>query len=354
MKPLPEPAPYPRLVADIGGTHVRFALIDRPGAEMRALRTLRCADFAGPLGALQAWLADTGATLPAVAAFGIATPVAGDEVVMTNHPWRFSVEALRSALGLQRLMVVNDFSALALALPGLAQVAGACERIGGGEAQPDAAIGLLGAGTGLGVSGLIPAAGGRVPLQGEGGHVSLPASTPREAQMVARLAARYGHVSAERVLSGPGLVALYEALCELDGVPAEPLSAEAVSARGLGGSCRHCVEALSMFCALLGTVAGDLALTLGARGGIYIGGGIVPRLGTFFAASAFRARFEAKGRYQPYLARIATWVIRAPQAALSGACAALDACIPLGHTACAPNPPPRQPTRGGDPGQTQR
>ena len=175
-----------------------------------------------------------------------------------------------------------------------------------------------------------------MPLQGEGGHVSLPASTPREAQVAAWLAARHGHVSAERVLSGPGLLALYTALCALDGVPAETLSAEAVSARGRDGTCPHCVEALSMFCALLGTVAGDLALTLGARGGIYIGGGIVPQLGEFFARSPFRARFEAKGRFQPYLARIPTWVIRSPHVALIGASAALDAQIEVGYTAFDP------------------
>ena len=334
--PAPSPsAPWPRLVADIGGTNVRFALIARPGAAPSALLSLRCADFAGPGEALQAWLAETGAALPGVAAFGIATPISGDEVAMTNHPWRFSVCALRAALGLQRLRVVNDFTALALGLPGLAEEA--CERIGGGEAQPGAAIGLLGAGTGLGISGLIPAPGGPVPLQGEGGHVSLPASTPREAQVVAWLAARHGHVSAERVLSGPGLLALYAALCALDGVPAETTAAEAVSARGRDGSCPYCVDALSMFCALLGTVAGDLALTLGARGGIYIGGGIVPQLGEFFARSPFRARFEAKGRFQPYLARIPTWVIRSPHVALIGASAALDAHIAVGYTACEPD-----------------
>ena len=327
-------APWPRLVADIGGTNVRFALIAHPGAAPSALRSLRCADFAGPGEALQAWLADAGASLPTVAAFGIATPITGDEVAMTNHPWRFSVSALRAALGLQRLRVVNDFTALALGLPGLA--IDACERIGGGEAQPGAAIGLLGAGTGLGISGLIPAPGGPVPLQGEGGHVSLPASTPREAQVVAWLAVRHGHVSAERVLFGPGLLSLYAALCDLDRVPAETLTAETVSARGRDGTCPHCVEALSMFCALLGTVAGDLALTLGARGGIYIGGGIVPQLGEFFARSPFRARFEAKGRFQPYLARIPTWVIRSPHVALIGASAALDAQIEVGYTAFDP------------------
>ena len=323
-----------RLVADIGGTNARFALIEAPGAAPSHIRVLACADFTGPEAAVHAYLAAEGVSTPCAAAFGIANPVTGDRVAMTNHHWAFSVDALRTTLGLDRLLLVNDFTALALSLPHLATVE--LEQVGDGEARPGQAIALLGAGTGLGISGLVPAGDTLVPLQGEGGHVSLPASTPREAQVVAWLAARHGHVSAERVLSGPGLLALYTALCALNGVPAETLSAEAVSARGRDGTCPHCVEALSMFCALLGTVAGDLALTLGARGGIYIGGGIVPQLGEFFARSPFRARFEAKGRFQPYLARIPTWVIRSPHVALIGASAALDAQIEVGYTAFDP------------------
>lgn len=336
MRPPLCSAAYPRLIADIGGTNARFALIERPGGELLALRSLPCAGFDGPAEAVRAWLADTGAALPAVAAFGIATPVGGDTVAMTNQHWRFSVEALRATLGLQCLRVINDFTALALALPGLSE--DVLERVGGGEARPGAPIGLLGPGTGLGISGLVPAPGGPVPLQGEGGHVSLPACTAREAQVVAWLAMRHGHVSAERVLSGPGLVALHDALRALDGAPAVPLSAEEVGARGQAAACRYCMDALSMFCALLGTVAGDLALTLGARGGIYIGGGVVPRLGEFFAHSAFRVRFEAKGRFQPYLAQIPTWVIRSPHAGLLGASAALDVGFEIGYTACATLP----------------
>ena len=140
------------------------------------------------------------------------------------------------------------------------------------------------------------------------------------------------------VRSGPGLVALHDALRALDGAPAVPVSAEEVSTRAQAAACPYCMEALSMFCALLGTVAGDLALTLGARGGIYIGGGVVPRLGEFFAHSAFRTRFEAKGRFQPYLAQIPTWVIRSPHAALLGASAALDVGFEIGYTACAKLP----------------
>jgi glucokinase len=325
------PAPYPRLVADIGGTNARFAIIASPGAAPTHLRSMRCADHAGPQAALQAWRADTGATPPEVAAFGIATPLTGDQVAMTNHPWKFSIGALRAALGLRRLTLVNDFTALAFSLPLLG--ADDLRPVGAGKAYAGAACGLIGAGTGLGVSGLLPAPGGYVPLQGEGGHVSLPASTPREAAVIAVLAARHGHVSAERALSGPGLCALHDALRALDGAPALELAPAQVSARALDASCPFCVEAVGLFCALLGTVAGDLALTLGARGGIYIGGGVVPRLGELFLRSAFRERFVAKGRFRPWLEQVPTQVIVAPHAALIGASAALDAVIEVGVSA---------------------
>ena len=329
----PASAPYPRLVADIGGTNARFALVQAPGAAPTQLRSLRCAEHAGPEAALRAWLEDTRTRLPDCAAFGIATPIDGDAVAMTNHPWRFSIGTLRAALGLRRLTVVNDFTALALSLPALGD--DDLVRVGGGEARADSARALIGAGTGLGVSGLLPAPGGWVPLQGEGGHVTLPATNAREAAVVAWLGARHGHVSAERVLSGPGLVALHEALCALDEVPHVERTAAEITEHALAGGCHHCVEALELFCALLGTVAGDLALTLGARGGLYIGGGIVPRLGDFFLRSAFRERFVAKGRFRPWLEQIPTWVILAPHAALIGASAALDRAIEVGFTSLA-------------------
>ncbi|MBV2263422.1 MAG: glucokinase [Thauera sp.] len=329
----PARAPYPRLVADIGGTNARFALIEAPDAAPTRLRTLRCAEHAGPEAALRAWLEDTGTAVPDFAAFGIATPIDGDAVAMTNHPWRFSVGALRAALGLRRLTVVNDFTALALSLPALGD--GDLLSVGGGEPRAGAARALIGAGTGLGVSGLLPAPGGWVPLQGEGGHVTLPATNAREAAVVAWLGARHGHVSAERVLSGPGLVSLHEALRALDGLPHVERTPAEITEQALAGGCHHCVEALELFCALLGTVAGDLVLTLGARGGLYIGGGIVPRLGDFFLRSAFRVRFVAKGRFRAWLEQVPSWVIVAPHAALTGASAALDRPIEVGFTALA-------------------
>jgi glucokinase len=167
--------------------------------------------------------------------------------------------------------------------------------------------------------------GGWVPLQGEGGHVSLAAATPREAAVLDQLRQRHGHASAERAVCGPGLEALHEALSRVDGVgDSSPLPAAEISARALAATDARCAETLSLFCAFLGSVAGNLALTLGARGGVYIGGGIVPRLGESFARSPFRARFEDKGRFRGYLAAIPVYVIDTPDSpALRGAAQAL-------------------------------
>lgn len=318
----------PRLVGDIGGTNARFAIVAAAGEQPTHIRSLSCADYAGPHEAILDYLALEGLAVPPLAAFGIANPITGDHVAMTNHHWKFSVEALRRGLGLERLLVINDFTALALSLQQLQPHER--RQVGGGSAVPGHAIGLLGAGTGLGISGLIPCGAHHVPLEGEGGHVTLAAADAREAQIIAVLAARYDHVSAERVLSGPGLVALHDALRTLAGAPALELGSAEISARGLAGSCPFCVDTLHTFCAMLGSVAGDLALTLGARGGVFIGGGIVPRLGAFFAASAFRRRFEDKGRFVTYLANIPTYVIDAPYPALLGAARALETPLTLG------------------------
>lgn len=316
---------YPRLVGDIGGTNARFATVAGPGAGLAQILTLPCADFPGPAEAITHYLARTGQARPRWCAFGIANPVDGDAVRMTNHHWAFSQRELQAELGLQHLRVLNDFTALALALPVLPH--GHRRQVGGGAADPAAAIGLLGAGTGLGVSGLLPdGRGGWVPLQGEGGHVTLPAQDDRERTVVDGLVRRYGHASGERVCSGEGLLDCFRVLCEADGVHTHGIDTPAaVTDAALAHAQPQAVAALAVFCAFLGAVAGNLALTLGARGGVYIGGGIVPRLGEAFDASPFRARFEGKGRFAAYLRPIPVWVITAPDSpALLGAARSLD------------------------------
>jgi len=302
-----------KLIADIGGTNARFALTD--GANVHDARVYACADFPDVESAARRYLSDTGGK-PVDAAFAVAAPLLGDEIRMTNHAWKFSAKAVRSALGLERLIVLNDFTALALSLRHLPD--SEIQKIGGGVAAPDSPIALLGPGTGLGVSGLIPAGGEWMPLQGEGGHVTLPAVDEREAKALAVLRARFGHVSAERVLSGPGLSCLYEAISAIEGQQAVARSPAEITDNGLSGADTTARATLDMFCAMLGTVASNLVLTLGAVGGVYIGGGIVPRLKGFFEHSAFRKRFEDKGRYEKYLAPIPAFVIHSELPAMVG------------------------------------
>jgi glucokinase len=309
------------LIADIGGTNARFALAT-PDGRIDAERILRCADYPDLAQAAAAYLRDIPGPRPRRAAVAVATPVTGDWIQFTNSPWSFSTEAARQALGLERLLILNDFTALARALPLL----GPDERraVGGGAAVAEAPIGLMGPGTGLGVSGLVWSGSHWLPLQTEGGHVTFSATNEREWAVRRILQRQFGHVSPERLLSGPGLINLYTTLAEVEGWSVDELVPADITERALAGACRHCVEVVEMFCGMLGTAAGDLAMTLGARGGIYIGGGIVPRLGDFFDRSAFRTRFEAKGRFSDYLTAIPTWVITAATPALRGVAAALE------------------------------
>ena len=315
---------FPRLLGDFGGTHARLAWQSDAQAAPSRVATLRCDAFDSLHRAISAYLAEQGGEPPVAAALGIANPISGDRVQMTNHHWSFSISELQQSLGLQRLLVLNDFTALAMSLPALS--AADLRPVGGGQAVPGAAVAVLGPGTGLGVSGLI----GQRPITGEGGHVSLAAADETETRLLAWLLQRFGHASAERALSGPGLVNLYQAVCALGGQPAEALTPPELIARALAGQDTACVKALEHFCNLLGGVAGNLALTLGARGGVYIGGGIVPRVLPVLQASAFRERFEAKGRFRDYLAAIPIWVIdRAVSPALLGAGRALDLGLDL-------------------------
>ena len=315
-----------RLLADIGGTNARFAWQAAPGAPITDVQVLPGAQYPTLQAAMLAYLDGLGRGTPAAVAIAIANPITGDQVRMTNHDWAFSQSAVKAEFGLRTLRLLNDFTALALALPDLP--AAELRQVGGGAAVPGVAMGLVGAGTGLGVSGLLPdGRGGWVPLEGEGGHVTLPATTARERVVMDGLIRRYGHASAERVCCGQGLVDTCAILCEADGVTAQGLdSASAVSAAALQAGHPQALETLNIFCAMLGSVAGNLALTLGARGGVYVGGGIVPRLGAWFDASPFRERFENKGRFTALLQGMPVRVITAAQSpALLGAARALDA-----------------------------
>ncbi len=324
---MPQPLPgSARLLADVGGTNARFAWQSAPDAPIADLHVLPGADYPSLQAAMRAYLDRLGRNAPPSVAIAIANPIMGDWVQMTNHDWAFSQSALKTDFGLRTLRLLNDFTALALALPDLP--ATDLRPVGGGTAVSGVAIGLIGAGTGLGVSGLLPdGRGGWVPLEGEGGHVTLPAISVRERVVMEGLIQRYGHASVERVCCGQGLVDTCAILCEADGVVVHGLdSASAVSEAALKAGHPQALETLQIFCAMLGSAAGNLALTLYARGGVFIGGGIVPRLGGWFLQSAFRERFENKGRFTGVLKEIPVWVITSTTSpALHGAARALDA-----------------------------
>jgi glucokinase len=311
----------PRLLADIGGTNARFALETAPG-EIGNIRVYPGADYPGIAEVMQQYLLDTKVGRVNHAAIAIANPVDGDHVKMTNHDWSFSIEATRRALGFDTLLVVNDFTALAMALPGLTDAQR--EQVGGGARRQSSVIGLLGPGTGLGVSGLIPADDRWIALGSEGGHATFSPFDERE-DLVMRFARRkFSHVSFERVCAGQGLELIYRALAERDNVAvADTFTAADVTNRALQGEALA-LETVNCFCAILGTFAGNIAVTLGALGGIYIGGGIVLKLGELFHKSPFRERFEAKGRFQQYLSGIPTYIITAEYPAFLGVSAILS------------------------------
>ena len=308
----------PRLIADIGGTNARFALL--VGQDPRDEIVLKCADYPDFVSAVEHYLGQVGAADPELrpreGAVAIAGPITGDHIRMTNHVWEFSASRVRAQLGLTRLIFLNDFTALAMALRHLPDHE--LEPIGGGRPVAGAPIALIGPGTGLGVSGLIPSGPHWIPLQGEGGHATLSVMNEREMAVLRQLHQRFSHVSAERVLSGPGLVNLYEAISVLERKVADTLTPQEITRRAKESSCARCVETVNMFCALFGTMAGNLVLTLGAVGGLYIGGGVISHLGRMFLHSPFRDRFEDKGRYADYLSAVPVYLIKSELPAFTG------------------------------------
>ncbi len=329
-EPLPQAAAalrLPWLVADIGGTNARFGWVCRPETGVEHVQTLPVASFRGPAEAAAAYFTRLQQLLgPAIgrpqrAAIAVATAVQGDEVTLTNSPWRFSRTALQQALGVERLLTLNDFEALALSLPRL----GAQHyRAWGAAPLNDGTLAVIGPGTGLGVSGVVRTAHGWVALPGEGGHATLAPLDDFESDLLRHVRLVHPHVSAERLLSGIGLPLLHDAVAAVLGHNVPSLGAEAIVEQGISGQDPLCRATLDTFCALLGGFAGNVALTLGARGGVYIGGGIVPRFGERFFESRFRERFEAKGRFQSYLQAIPTALITDTLAALTGAAFALE------------------------------
>ena len=292
------------LIVDLGGTNVRLALAHSDGT-WSGERVYRCKDYSGITDVLRTFEQDSRIVLPNHIALCFAGPVIGDEVSSTNLGWHFSIERTRRALGVATLNVVNDFVANALACPALAPES--LVQIGPGAPRPGFPIAAIGPGTGLGVALLVPdSQGGWIPIASEGGHVTLAASTQREWDIIRHLKSE-GHVSGESVISGQGLESLYRALRTLEGLTPLERAASDIADLGLSNTDPLCREALDVMCAMLGTLAGNLALTTGSLGGVYVLGGILPRMVDFLKNSQFRTRFESKGRLSSWVKPIPTF-----------------------------------------------
>lgn len=296
------------LVGDIGGTNARFALANPETLEITHTGHRQTRDFSGIEEALRDYLAkDAGNITPKYASIAVACPVDSDEIRFTNNHWRFSKSALKSQLRFQDLRIINDFTAQALAVPHIPSRF--IRQIGLDTAVLEGApIAVLGPGTGLGVSGLIPSGKGWVPLSGEGGHVGVVVENEQEIAILRIAWREFGRTSLERFLCGTGIVFLYKAMAEICGTVSENYQAADVVNKALEGE-TLCSAVLNQFCAFLGGFAGDIALALGAKGGVYIAGGIVPRFADFFTKSPFRERFENKGRFRDYTTTIPTFLI---------------------------------------------
>jgi len=303
------------LIADIGATNTRCALLDDKGQEL-ASEVFQNSDFNGLAGLLSVYLDHRRATdRPKRAALAVAAPILDDEVQMINRDWRFSQAALKKDLHLTELVVVNDFAAIAWGLPYFR--AADLRKIGGGAAGGRSTLAAVGPGTGLGIAALVPASDGWAVVSGEGGHSTLPAATDEEQRVIELVRKQEGHCSAESFLSGPGLVRLYIALAELAGRGRPTVTPQDVTSLAKQSD-PLARRTQGMFFAMLGTVAGNVAMTVGARGGVFIAGGIVPQLLDAFAKSEFRERFEAKGGYREYMQGIPTHVITDPLPAFRG------------------------------------
>jgi glucokinase len=304
----------PILLADIGGTNARFALL--AASQLGPIEHLAVKDYRDIDDAIATFLSRRGGAAPSAAILGVAGTVEENRCDIVNSHWRIDGDQLQPRFGFEELRVINDFEALAWSLPRL--VPADLLSVGDGSASPGSPMVVIGPGTGLGAGCLITPTCGVIAIGSEAGHATLPSASRREDMVIDQLRKFYDHVSAERALSGSGLENLYRAIAAVDGVAVPQRDAPAITAAAQAGTCPVSRAALDTFCAMLGTVAGNLALTFRARGGVFIAGGMVPQFSAELATSDFRARFEAKGRFQTYLAAIPTSIILRPDAAFLG------------------------------------
>lgn len=315
----------PYLVADIGGTNARFALVEHTAEGRLRFEQIRILDAkAYPTfqAALSAYLDGIEGPLPHAMCVALAGPVIGDQVRMTNLDWSFSCRDITQTFGVEHFIAINDFAA----------VAAACARlepehlvtVKPGTSNPNANRAVFGPGTGLGVANLVHHRGRWLANPSEGGHVNLAPTNAFEADVIKAAMSLHGHVSAETMISGPGFVHLYQAICQVRGAQPEALKPADVTERALAGSDPLCLETMHTFCALAGSFAGNLALTYGAQGGVFIAGGVLPRFAEFLKTSAFSQRFQEKGIMSHYVEPIPVHLIVHKETAFLGAAAALE------------------------------
>ncbi len=311
------------VLADIGATNIRFVRLTDRGAPGPIVKfaTAKFPDF---IGALEHFLKLEGGSKPVRIALAVAGPVFGDEVKLTNAQWQFSIRRLTKDLNLEQLEVVNDLEALALVLPHLNSDDAVPIGVKAGGRSIKAPMAVLCPGTGLGIAGLVPVENGWRPVATEGGHTSLSPLTAKEMAVWQFLQERYGRVSVERVLSGPGLVELYKALASLEGREAGAVSPEDIVSLALNGESPLAVKTVEMFCAWLGDVAGDVALMYVARGGVYLAGDILLTIFEILKRSQFRHRFENKGRGSGIVTATPTFLISCESPVLRGCAVLLD------------------------------
>jgi glucokinase len=318
------------LVADIGGTNIRLAIASENNC-LTKIQTYRCAKFSGLLAVINQYMTENKIKGQKTnACLAIACPVDHDLISMTNLPWNFSQQELKQQLELNSLCLINDYTAIAMAIPFLNDTQKI--KIGGGSYTSDKVISICGPGTGLGVATLTPIANKWYCLSGEGGHVDFAPVDEIEIQILQYLLESKRRVSYEQLLSGYGLEQIFQALAHLQKsqngqvINYDKLSAEQITARAIVNSCNICYQALSIFCGVLGSFAGNLALTANSLGGVYIAGGIAPRFIEFIEQSNFRERFEDKGRLSSLTKQTPTYVIIESQPGLLGASAYLNQC----------------------------
>lgn len=304
---------------DIGGTNCRIATLDENHA-LKAIESWSCLEFSGPAEVLSSYIKMHKLEVTSLC-IAIASPLVEDQVTMTNLNWSFSGRALKQQLSLKTLNIINDYHAIGLAIPLLTESEKV--QVGAGNIDPDKTALICGPGTGLGVAIRAKIGDALQVLPGEGGHMDFAPNTPYEQEIWRIFHRKYGHVSVERILSGPGLAELHGAICEIENIDAPVLSAQQISDLAIAGESASCEKTLNLFCAMLGSYCGSLALATASFGGVYIAGGIVPRFVGFVKASEFRNRFEDKGRYRSYNEKIPTFIVTAEHPGLLGAAAYL-------------------------------